>query len=70
MDGYRDLPLVKLVIVINDKPIDEFSTMVHESTAQRKAKVLVDKLKTVSFFLFFLLNHYLGNPTPAIRSED
>lgn len=43
--GYKPSDLVKLHILINKKPVDALSFIVHREKAYRKARLLVEKLK-------------------------
>ncbi|WP_163328264.1 translation elongation factor 4 [Desulfurobacterium thermolithotrophum] len=45
--GYRPSELVKLDILINGKPVDALSVIVHESKAYQRGRQLVDKLKEI-----------------------
>ncbi|MDP2727020.1 MAG: translation elongation factor 4, partial [Dehalococcoidia bacterium] len=45
--GYRPAPLVKLDILVNDRPVDALSRIVHRDDAQREGKALVEKLQTI-----------------------
>ena len=42
--GYRPAPLVKLEVLVNDRPVDALSRIVHRDEAQREGKALVEKL--------------------------
>jgi GTP-binding protein LepA len=43
--GYRPADLVKLDIIINDKVVDAFSSIIHRQKAQTKGQALTEKLK-------------------------
>ncbi|HIQ31666.1 MAG TPA: elongation factor 4, partial [Aquifex aeolicus] len=43
--GYKPSDLVKLHVLINKKPVDALSFIVHREKAYRKARLLVEKLK-------------------------
>ncbi|ADY72702.1 GTP-binding protein lepA [Desulfurobacterium thermolithotrophum DSM 11699] len=45
--GYKPSELVKLDILINGKPVDALSVIVHESKAYQRGRQLVDKLKEI-----------------------
>ncbi|VDN56355.1 unnamed protein product [Dracunculus medinensis] len=44
-DGYEEVNLIKLVISINDKPVDEFSQVLIASQAKNRAQLIVQHLK-------------------------
>jgi GTP-binding protein LepA len=45
--GYRPSELVKLDILINQKPVDALSVIVHKDKAYQRGRQLVDKLKEI-----------------------
>ena len=45
--GYRPAPLVRLDILVNGKPVDALSRIVHQEEAQRVGKALVEKLQAI-----------------------
>ncbi len=45
--GYKPSNLVKLDVMINKKPVDALSVIVHESKAYQRGRQLVDKLKEI-----------------------
>jgi len=45
--GYRAAKLVKLDILVNDEPVDAFSSIVHRDKAQARGRQLAAKLKEV-----------------------
>ncbi len=44
---YRVAPLVRLDILVNEKPVDALSRIIHRDDAQREGKALVEKLRTI-----------------------
>ncbi|MDO8688695.1 MAG: translation elongation factor 4 [Dehalococcoidia bacterium] len=44
---YRAAPLVRLDILVNEKPVDALSRITHRDDAQREGKALVEKLRTI-----------------------
>ncbi|MDP2659750.1 MAG: translation elongation factor 4 [Dehalococcoidia bacterium] len=44
---YRAAPLVRLDILVNEKPVDALSQIIHRDDAQREGKALVEKLRTI-----------------------
>ncbi len=44
---YRASPLVRLDILVNEKPVDALSQIIHRDAAQREGKALVEKLRTI-----------------------
>lgn len=44
---YSKADIIKLEIRVNDEPVDAFSSLVHRSKAQRRGRVLCEKLKEV-----------------------
>ena len=47
MDGYEESKLVKLSILVNGENVDALSLIMHASQAERKGRMLVEKLKDV-----------------------
>ncbi len=45
MLGYREDDLVKMVILVNDEPVDALSTMVHKTRADARGRSMCEKLK-------------------------
>ena len=45
--GYRESDLVKLEMLVNDEPVDAFSSIVHRDKAAARGKNLAAKLKEV-----------------------
>ncbi|MFH0876624.1 MAG: translation elongation factor 4 [Candidatus Omnitrophota bacterium] len=54
--GYRTTQLVKLEILINSKPCDAFSCLIHKEKAQTKGRILVEKLKELIPRQLFLIH--------------
>lgn len=46
-DGYRASKLVKLDMLVNNEPVDAFSSIVHRDKAEGRARMLAAKLKEV-----------------------
>ena len=44
---YRAAPLVRLDILVNEKPVDALSRIIHRDAAQREGKGLVEKLRDI-----------------------
>ena len=44
---YRESRLVKLDVLVNEKPLDALSSIVHTETAQNRGRVLVQKLRKI-----------------------
>ena len=47
MDGYEESKLVKLAILVNGENVDALSLIMHQSQAERKGRLLCEKLKEV-----------------------
>ena len=45
LSGYQDADMVKLELLVNNEPIDAFSSIVHRSKAEAKGRSLCKKLK-------------------------
>ncbi len=45
MDGYDESKLVKMTILVNGAPVDALATVVHESQAEARGRVLCKRLK-------------------------
>lgn len=45
--GYRSAPLVRLDILVNEKPIDALSLIIHRDKAYQNGKALVERLKEI-----------------------
>ena len=45
MHGERPGDLVKMAILVNGEPVDALSTLVHRSAAQKRGRVMCEKLK-------------------------
>jgi len=43
--GYQDANMVKLDLLVNNEPVDAFSSIVHRSRAEAKGRTLCKKLK-------------------------
>lgn len=43
--GHREGDLVKMSILVNDEPVDALSQLVHRSAAERRGRVMCEKLK-------------------------
>jgi len=45
LDGYREGDLVKMAILVNSDPVDALSMVVHASQAERRGRMLCERLK-------------------------
>jgi GTP-binding protein LepA len=45
LDGYREGDLVKMAILVNADPVDALSMVVHQSQAERRGRMLCERLK-------------------------
>jgi len=67
--GYRPSEIVKLDILINNKPCEAFSFLVHKSSAYQKAKNIVEKLKKLIPRQQFVINIQAAIGSRIIASE-
>ena len=67
--GYQPTKLVKLDIMINQRPCDAFSVLIYKDKAQEKGRMLVEKLKELIPRQLFEVNIQAAIGSQIIASE-
>ncbi len=68
--GYRESDLVKLDILLNGKPLDALSLIIHKEKAGERGRALAEKLQAVIPRQFFDCGDTSRHRTAGRRAQD